>query len=165
MGQCMSTSSLNCIRLNNNTHELQQSDCSIQLFSLDGIVVYSKIVRVYDGDTVHITFFMYNMNGKKCLYRWKCRLYGIDTPEIRTKNKEEKKQGLFVRDYLQKLLLNKCVYIRCYHFDKYGRLLIKIYTDRLNKDDWTINGIHYDNVNDWLIDKHYAKRYFGGKKE
>lgn len=118
-------------------------------FSLEGQELKAKVVSVYDGDTVKCVF---PLNGK--LYKWNCRLSGVDTPEIRTRNKVEKKYGFEVRDNLRDKILNKVVTLQCGDFDKYGRLLIEIKCD---DDDCSIN--------QWLINKKYAFEYHGGKKE
>ena len=77
---------------------------------------------------------------------------GVDTPELRTLCKVEKKFGYEVRDYLREKILNKVVTLHCGDFDKYGRLLVTI---------------QYDDcmVNQWLIDNNYAFSYDGGTKK
>ena len=119
------------------------------LFSkcVDNKVVEAKIVSVYDGDTVKAVF---PLNGT--LYKWNCRLTGIDTPEIRTSDKLQKKFGYEVRDFLRNKILNKVVTLKCQDLDKYGRLLAEIHIDDLN-------------INQWLIDSGYAFAYDGGTKE
>ena len=57
-------------------------------FSLDGYKVNGKVVDVYDGDSVKIVFSLHNS-----FYKWKCRLEGIDTPELRTYDLKEKEYG------------------------------------------------------------------------
>ena len=118
-------------------------------FSLEGQKVKAKVVSVYDGDTVKCVFPLHNT-----LYKWNCRLEGVDTPELRTKNKLEKKYGYIVRDKLREKILNKVIKIKCGDFDKYGRLLIKIQCDG---DDCS--------VNQWLINKDYAFAYDGDTKK
>lgn len=48
-------------------------------------IVEAKIVSVYDGDSVKAIFPFNNV-----MYKWNCRLSGIDTPEVRTSNQLEK---------------------------------------------------------------------------
>ena len=104
---------------------------------------------MYDGDTVKVVFPL-----QEKLYKWNCRIAGIDTPELRTRNKIEKAHGYMVRDKLREKILNKLVTIKCYDFDKYGRLLISIYCDNEKLS-----------VNQWLIDNDYAFKYDGGTKK
>ena len=87
-------------------------------------------------------------------YKWNCRLTGIDTPEIRTRCKEEKEYGYKVRDYLREKILNKVVILKCGDFDKYGRLLTEIMC--IGEEC---------SVNQWLIQNDYAFSYDGGTKK
>ena len=128
--------------------ELTLLDCkNIKKFSLEGFTKAAKVVKVYDGDTITVVF-KHNDEYNK----WNCRIYGIDTPEIKTKNAEEKKQAIIVRDYLRDKILDKIVKIECLGFDKYGRLLANVfYNDK--------------NIADAMIENNFAKAYFGGTKE
>lgn len=117
-------------------------------FSLDGQKHFAKITSVYDGDTFKSCFAF----GDK-MYIWNCRLAGVDTPELRTRNPEEKKFGYYVRDELRKLIDQKVVILYCGEFDKYGRLLA-----RLELSDGT-------DVSQWLIQNGYAFEYDGGTKK
>jgi endonuclease YncB( thermonuclease family) len=121
------------------------SDC------VNNSIVEAKIVSVYDGDTVKAIF---PLNG--VMYKWNCRLGGVDTPELRTKSDIEKKHGYFVRDQLREKILNKVVTLECGDLDKYGRLLVNIKCD--------IDGNNCS-VNNWLIEKDYAFEYDGGTKK
>ena len=117
-------------------------------FSLEGKSVEAKVISVYDGDSIKCAF---PLNDK--IYKWNCRLSGVDTPEIRTKNKNEKEYGYKVRDLLREKILGKVVKLDCGEFDKYGRLLVTINCDKDNCS-----------VNDWLINNNYAFKYDGGSK-
>ena len=118
-------------------------------FSLNGTTTTATIVKVYDGDTVHAVF---DFMGKS--FKWKCRIAHVDTPELRTKNEEEKKKGYVVRDQLAELILNKVVQLDCQEFDKYGRLLVEITIPETKV-----------RVHEWLIQNGHAKAYEGGTKE
>lgn len=118
-------------------------------FSLNGQIFDAKVVKVYDGDTIHIVFEYF---GK--YLKWNCRIAHVDTPELRTKNEEEKKKGYEVRDKLRELIDGKIVKVTCGEFDKYGRLLVDVFIP--DKDIY---------VHKWLITNNYAKVYEGGKKE
>ena len=119
------------------------------LFSkcLDNKTVEAKIISVYDGDTVKAIF---PLNG--VMYKWNCRLSGIDSPEIRTSDRLQKKFGYEVRDHLRSKILNKVVTLKCQDLDKYGRLLTEIWFEQ-------------QNINQWLIDSNYAFAYDGGTKQ
>jgi len=116
-------------------------------FSFKNETKEAKVLSVYDGDTITVAFPF----GDK-MFRWNCRLIGVDTPELRTRNKQEKEFGYQVRDNLRNRILKQIVKLECGDFDKYGRLLVKVY-----KDD--------ECMNDWLIDNGYAFVYDGGTKK
>ena len=123
-------------------------------FTLNGETILGKCVNVYDGDTVKIVLNI-PINNKLC--KWNCRIARVDTPELRTRNKQEKEMGYMVRDKLREKILNKIIMVKCLEFDKYGRLLVEIYEI---KEDNT-----KDNISDWLINKNYAYEYSGGTKK
>lgn len=131
------------MELNNINDAPEFSKC------LQDKIVTAKIVSVYDGDSIKAIFQFNNTYLK-----WNCRLDGIDTPEIRTRNLKEKEYGLYVRDRLRELILNKIVTLKCGELDKYGRLLVNIYIDNNKKS-----------VNEWLINEKYGQVYTGGKKK
>lgn len=106
----------------------------------------SRVVSVYDGDTITIIMRLHLR-----YYQFKCRLFGIDTPELRTRNEKEKKMGYQAKQYLVQLIDKQIIQVQCHGLDKYGRLLIVPY----------IGG---DNVCELMIQKGWAKRYDGGTK-
>jgi micrococcal nuclease len=130
-------------------------------FSLNGKRFLCKCVKVYDGDTITVVFKSLksdddeklNISITNRIYKYTVRLSGIDTPELRTKNPNEKIKAIEVRDKLRESILNKLIYIECGNFDKYGRLLGCIF-DENNK-----------NINNWLIEHGYAYKYNGGTKK
>lgn len=128
----------------------QQVDKQTKIFSFEGRKCLGKVVDVYDGDTVKIVFPLTD-NEPERLYKWNCRLINVDTPEIRTKNQKEKVFAKHVRDNLRDKILHKLVDIECKNFDKYGRLLVEIFYEGIN-------------INEWLVENNYAKKYYGGKK-
>lgn len=117
------------------------------LFSLNDQTFDAKVVNAYDGDTIKCVF---EFKGE--YYKWNCRLNGIDTPELRTKDLEEKKMGIIARDALREKILNKVVKLKCHKFDKYGRLLVDVYYEDTN-------------MSEWMISSGFGKSYDGGTKE
>jgi micrococcal nuclease len=105
-----------------------------------------KIIKVYDGDTVHVIFPFGGTFFKKQM-----RLAGIDAPELRTKNLVEKKVAIDVRDWLCNKICDKIVWIKFDDWDKYGRLLGTIF-------------LNSKNINDELIEKNMVCKYTGGTK-
>ena len=135
-----------------NTKTKQNTDH----MSFENKVYYAKIVHIYDGDTMHVVFKEFGS-----FYRWTCRIVGVDTPELRTRNENEKKLGYKVRDILREKLLDKIVKIKCGKFDKYGRLLIDVYVPNEMKREDAETGM----LSEWLIDNEYAYEYNGGTKQ
>ena len=136
--------------LNSKTKE------NTEYMTLENNEYQAKIVYIYDGDTMHVVFKEFDN-----YFRWNCRISGVDTPELRTKNEREKEMGYKVRDELRKLFMNKIVKIKCGEFDKYGRLLIDVYVP---------DGIRSENkteqmLSEWLIENKYAYAYDGGTKQ
>ena len=132
--------------------ELMKQTIDTSQFSLKGETHRAKVVKVYDGDTVHIVLKKFNQ-----FFRFNCRISGVDTPELRTKNTIEKQMGYMVRDKLSELILDKIVTVHCDDFDKYGRLLIRI--DIMDSSSNPID------ISDWLISNEYAYAYGGGTKQ
>lgn len=114
---------------------------------VNGKTIEAKVVDVYDGDSIKAIF---PLNGT--LYKWTCRLGGVDTPELRTSNAAEKAMGYKVRDVLREQIMDQVVSLQCGELDKYGRLLVTVY-----KNDICMN--------DWLIENKYAFAYDGGTKK
>ena len=91
-----------------------------------------KITRVIDGDTFEIVFDL----GFYVTVRTKCRLYGIDTPEIRGRKKST--LGLEVKQHVEELILNKTFEMDVLKTTgKYGRWLVDIYLDKRKRKTLT----------------------------
>lgn len=125
---------------------LDDASSSVPFFSLKGHKCKAKVVHIYDGDTVHLVFEMFDK-----LYKWHTRIAHIDTPELRTKNTKEKEFGYVVKHHLEEMIGDKIVDIVCLDFDKYGRLLAEI----------TFKGLRIDQ---WMIENGYAHPYEGKTK-
>jgi micrococcal nuclease len=128
---------------------LEDQTNDITYFSLDGYETKAKIVKVYDGDTVHAVFKMFDK-----YYKWNCRILHVDTPELRTKDLEEKKRGYECKEKLCALILDKIVLLNCSKFDKYGRLLVEITVPE--------TGVK---IHEYLISEGLANKYEGKTKE
>jgi micrococcal nuclease len=107
------------------------------------------VVSVYDGDTITVILDM----GMGVQKKAKCRLFGIDTPEIRGKTVREKKAAKVARDRVRELINEQTVLIESIAKpDKYGRLLVKVWAGNVY-------------LNDLLIEEGLARVYDGGKKQ
>ena len=115
---------------NTTTTKRSLKDCTLEnttKLSFEGQKIECKVLSVYDGDTCTVAFEFNNS-----FYQWKCRLYGINSPEIKTKDLKEKKAGLSAKEYLENRINGKIVMIEFKDFEKYGRLLGTIYVGNVN---------------------------------
>ena len=62
-----------------------------------------KIRRIVDGDTVDVDI---DLGFNVVLTKERVRIYGIDTPESRTRDLVEKRFGLAAKDFAKKFLLD-----------------------------------------------------------
>lgn len=93
----------------------------------------ATIRKIVDGDTADVDIDL----GFDCwMHNQRIRLYGVDTPECRTRNKQEKAHGLLAKKYVQKTLIVGEVYaLRTKEKGKFGRYLgeIKVGRTTINK--------------------------------
>lgn len=113
-------------------------------------IIEGYVIKVYDGDTITIASKLPHPNSP--VYRFHVRLTGIDAPEIKGKNEDEKNAARKVQKALENLILHKTVKLKNLQTEKYGRILAVVYLKNVN-------------VNEWLIDKNYAVKYDGGTKQ
>ena len=108
--------------------------------------------RVVDGDTIDVTLDL----GFDILFKSRVRLYAIDTPESRTRNKDEKARGKLASAYLQNAIdTAKQVVIKTELKDsrgKYGRVLGSVICDGID-------------INKAMVDGYYAVAYYGQNKQ
>jgi|TARA_R110000796_G_scaffold147721_1_gene264570 micrococcal nuclease len=111
-----------------------------------------KVTRVVDGDTIDVILDL----GFSILHKCRVRLYGIDTPESRTRDKDEKARGKlaakFLKDSIDK---GKTVVLQSKLKDskgKYGRVLGSVIVDDVD-------------LNEKMILNFLAVRYHGQSKD
>ena len=145
--------------MEDNISNLMKTNLKTDKFTLNNNIYIAKCVKCYDADTIHVVFYL---NTKP--QRFVCRLLNIDTAEIRSKNIEEKTFAKKARDYLKNIILNKIITIKCGEFDKYGRLLIYIYSYD-SKPSSDPNDLTFENsINNTLLHEKFAYQYDGGTK-
>jgi len=113
----------------------------------------AELLKVIDGDTIEVDF---DLGFGVWLRNQRIRLNGIDTPESRTTNKEEKTRGELSKNKLKEILSKSKRVTITTSLDpneKFGRILGVIINEQ---------GV---NVNAWLIDNNYAVSYTGQNKE
>jgi len=111
-----------------------------------------KIVKVVDGDTTDVDI---DLGFGVWMKKQRVRFYGVDTPESRTRDLEEKKYGLMAKQFvLDHLPIGSTQTLRTRKdgVGKYGRILGEFVVG-----DTTVNQL--------LIDTHNAVAYFGQSKE
>ena len=117
-----------------------------------------KIVRVVDGDTTDVDI---DLGFGVWLKKQRIRFYGVDTPESRTSNKEEKVYGLAAKHFVENYLPKGSTQVLRTRKDgvgKYGRILGELVVFDGSKDMETT-------LNKLLIDTHNAVAYFGQSKD
>ena len=117
-----------------------------------------KLVKVIDGDTIDVDI---DLGFGVWLKKQRIRLYGIDTPESRTRDLEEKKAGLFAKDVVLHYLPEGSKQVLRTHKDKvgkYGRVLGEfVIYDSLADRQTTIN--------QFMIDHKIGVEYSGKSKD
>ena len=110
-----------------------------------------QVTRVVDGDTIDVILDL----GFSILHKCRVRLYGIDTPESRTRDLDEKARGKLASKFLADAINNgKKVVLRSKLKDskgKYGRVLGEIVVDDIN-------------INVSMIENYLAVAYHGQSK-
>ena len=119
-----------------------------------------KIVKVVDGDTVDVDI---DLGFGVWLKKQRVRLYGIDTPESRTRDLVEKRFGNMAKDYLKSRLSSGAILgTRLDKKGKFGRILGEFFVlDNEGHPQFEVKV----NVNEELIAKHHAVAYHGQSKE
>lgn len=115
-----------------------------------------KVVKIIDGDTVDVDI---DLGFGVWMRKQRIRMYGIDTPESRTRDLEEKKYGLAAKKFLTSMLDDKGGIILKTHKDgkgKFGRILGEM---------WRTSDFADQSINDYMIDKHHAVAYYGQSKD
>ena len=100
------------------------------------------VLKIIDGDTIRAKINL----GFHLTFEDNFRLAGIDTPELRSKDPEEKSKAYAAKDYMTTRLLDKAIIIHTKKAGKYGRYLATIYCEGKN-------------INLELIEEGHAKIY------
>ena len=118
----------------------------------------TEIVKVLDGDTIDVTIDL----GFDLYKKERVRIAGVDTPEKRTRDLEEKELGIDATNWLKEKLEGTLagddqLFIRTElvgGVGKYGRLL-----------GWCYIGDAAVSLNEQMIEEGYAWAYDGGTKQ
>ena len=132
---------------------------NVQNKQVEPFIYQATLVKVVDGDTIDVTL---DLGFNVLLHNQRVRLAGIDTPESRTRNLEEKKLGLAAKARNKELLesvSSKSGFfrIKSYGTGKYGRVLGEIFIQDADGKQYSIN--------ETLINEGHAYVYEGGTKK
>jgi len=116
-----------------------------------------ELLRVVDGDTIDAKIDLgFDVSIKK-----RVRFLGVDTPESRTRDLEEKARGLAAKDRVKQLLEGaKTIQLTSHGVGKYGRCLGELHIDMVDGQE----KLTLESVNELLIKEGHAVVYNGGKK-
>tara|TARA_R100000951_G_C2573942_1_gene159700 strand:+ start:283 stop:711 length:429 start_codon:yes stop_codon:yes gene_type:complete len=120
-----------------------------------------EIVKVVDGDTVDVDI---DLGFGVWLKKERVRLFGIDTPESRTRDLVEKKHGLAAKDFLVREMEEADDVILATNKDaegKFGRILGTLIGVHSNE----LDGSMRVNINEKMVDFHHAVAYHGQSKD
>jgi micrococcal nuclease len=110
-----------------------------------------KVTKIVDGDTVDVDIDLgFGMSYRK----QRVRMMGIDTPESRTRNLEEKFYGKASKAHLVEKLKDQKVKLVSHDKGKFGRILGELFI-----------GDNPVSVNQQMIDEFHAVPYFGQSKD
>tara|TARA_R110002124_G_scaffold276820_2_gene447771 strand:+ start:122 stop:538 length:417 start_codon:yes stop_codon:yes gene_type:complete len=113
---------------------------------------YCEVTRIVDGDTLDVDI---DLGFSTKLTKQRIRMLGIDTPESRTRDLEEKSRGLLSKKFLIGFCpIGSKIRLRSHGKGKFGRILGEIFTE---DDDVSINK--------QMCNEGYAVEYYGGNKE
>ena len=127
------------------------------------------VTKVVDGDTLDCVFDL----GFDVMFKSRVRMLGIDTPESRTRNLNEKVYGLLSKKHLKEwvhwaVMSDRDdieIQIRCPEKDsrgKFGRILGEVWVN-CTEDGHDFGG--WTNVNKWMCENGYAVGYWGQNKD
>jgi len=110
----------------------------------------AQVTRIIDGDTLDVNIEL----GFEISYKMRIRMYGIDAPESRTRNKAEKVKGLETKEWLRAKVEDKDIVIKTSkdRKGKFGRYLCILIVDGVD-------------LNKQMVKLGLAKEYFGGKRK
>lgn len=112
----------------------------------------ARLERVVDGDTIDTLVDLGFDTWKKV----RVRFLGINAPESRTRDLEEKKLGLAAKDRVKEILEengNKFI-LKSHGVGKYGRCLGEIFVETLGETS----------LQKTLINEGHGVEYYGGKR-
>jgi micrococcal nuclease len=116
-----------------------------------------RIDRVVDGDTVDCWIDLgYNLQIHK-----RIRFAGVNAPETRTRDLEEKKLGLIAKEWLidkidpKAVGSSKEIMLKSYEYGKYGRVIGELFI---------VSGSRKQSINKMMLAEGLVTEYDGGAR-
>ena len=109
-----------------------------------------EVKRVVDGDTMDVILDL----GFDVLHSVRVRLAGIDTPESRTRDLDEKARGKLSKAYLKESIKGKKIVLKTRLKDsrgKFGRVIAEVWAEF---EEGSLR-----NVNELMVKESYAVKY------
>jgi micrococcal nuclease len=116
-----------------------------------------RVDRVVDGDTIDCWIDLgYNLQIHK-----RIRFAGVNAPETRTRDKEEKKLGLIAKEWLINKIDPKAagsaknIILKSYEYGKYGRVIGELFI---------VSGSRKQSINKMMLAEGLVTEYDGGAR-
>jgi micrococcal nuclease len=111
-----------------------------------------EVLKIVDGDTIDAEIDLgFDVKIKK-----RIRFMGINAPETRTRDADEKVKGLAAKERVKGLLEDATsITVKSHGVGKFGRCLGELTLTQAGKEI---------NLNELLISEGHATEYFGGKR-
>lgn len=124
-----------------------------------------KVVKVYDGDSLTLAW----RHGGRTVFA-NCRLYGVDTPELRSPDAAAVQQAVACRDRVTALVLNQLMVMDSVGrtgLDKYGRPLVRLRARSGWSSRLLVRELQGGDLSAWMLRAELpgCKPYFGGSKD
>ena len=120
------------------------------------------VTRIVDGDTIDVDI---DLGFGIWMKKQRVRLMGIDTPESRTKDLEEKFYGKQAKKFLTSLLKETEVQLVVHDKGKFGRIIGELFVIQSENEGHPVFEVNTEkSVNQLMMDNYHAVPYMGQSK-
>ena len=121
------------------------------------------VTRIVDCDTVDVNI---DLGFKITMMKQRVRLMGIDTPESRTRDLEEKFYGKEAKKFLTKVLEGKIVELVVHDKGKFGRIIGELFIVDKHAEGHPVFEVDMEkSINQLMMDNYHAVPYMGQSKD
>jgi len=121
------------------------------------------VTRIVDGDTVDVDI---DLGFGIWMKKQRVRLMGIDTPESRTRDLEEKFYGKQAKKFLTSLLEETEVQLVVHDKGKFGRIIGELFVIQSENEGHPVFEVNTEkSVNQLMMDNYHAVPYMGQSKD